>query len=208
MPPWKEEESEEEDEFRECSDSCSHFDSLNQCACWQAGPWCSNPTPPREMPVTSTIRRTMVTNTLHEPSTAQIRDALLALPDGPVKVWVGRNFTSFIGGVARMGFLYQYLVAGRVSEVFGKYGGQRRHAVEFKVDGVPAVMFVVKTAKRKSERGWTLRPATLPLDPSSSPYLRWRWNTLKASSRKSIPLDWLRTPTPPSGTRGLDAEDI
>ena len=38
MPPWEEEESEEEDEIRECSESCPHFDSLNQC-CWQAGPW-------------------------------------------------------------------------------------------------------------------------------------------------------------------------
>jgi hypothetical protein len=110
-----------------------------------------------------------LTNSLHEPSSAQIRDTLLSLPDGPVKVWVGRNFTSIDGCRARMGFLYQYLVAGRVSEVFGKYGPQRRHAVELKVDGIPAVMFVVKTAKRKSERGWTLRPATLPLDPKYEP---------------------------------------
>ena len=28
----------EQDEERECSESCPHFDSLNEC-CWQAGPW-------------------------------------------------------------------------------------------------------------------------------------------------------------------------
>ena len=31
-------ENEEEDRQRECGDSCSHFDSLNQC-CWQSGDW-------------------------------------------------------------------------------------------------------------------------------------------------------------------------
>jgi len=34
--PWEEFDS--EDEKRECSESCPHFDGLNQC-CWQSGPW-------------------------------------------------------------------------------------------------------------------------------------------------------------------------
>ena len=28
----------DEERTRECNNSCSHFDNLNQC-CWQSGPW-------------------------------------------------------------------------------------------------------------------------------------------------------------------------
>jgi hypothetical protein len=32
---WQEDDYEEKDQDRECSESCAHYDSLNQC-CWQA----------------------------------------------------------------------------------------------------------------------------------------------------------------------------
>ena len=86
----------------------------------------------------------------------------------------------------RMAFMYQLLIAGRISEVCGKYApkGNEVYEVEFKVpihppqviDGViiqptefvsvPAAMFVVKTAKREGK----LRAASLPLDPKYEPW--------------------------------------
>ena len=54
---------------------------------------------------------------------------------------------------------YEYLICGRVSEVCGKWGpiGTDAQIVEF--DGEEAVLFTVKTAKRKGK----LRPVALPL---------------------------------------------
>lgn len=54
---------------------------------------------------------------------------------------------------------YEYLICGRVSEVCGKYGPKGTDAQIVEIDGEEAVLFPVKTAKRKGK----LRPVVLPL---------------------------------------------
>ena len=54
---------------------------------------------------------------------------------------------------------YEYLICGRVSEVCGKYGPKGTDAQIVEIDGEEAVLFLVKTAKRKGK----LRPVALPL---------------------------------------------
>ena len=94
------------------------------------------------------------------PSTAEVRRRIEAIEDEKY----------------RLCFMYQYLIAGRISEVCGKYAPRGFEALEteFAFEGktYPAVLFAVKTAKRKSERGWTLRPAAVPLDPEYEPWAR------------------------------------
>jgi hypothetical protein len=77
----------------------------------------------------------------------------------------------------RFGFMAQYLWLGRVSEVFGKYMPTKDsyRLTTFKifkpdetVEEVEAVMFIVKTAKRKG----LLRPVALPLDEKYEPWTR------------------------------------
>ena len=66
----------------------------------------------------------------------------------------------------RFAFMYQYLIAGRISEVAGRYGPRGNEVMETDFDGEPAVMFVVKTAKRKGR----LRPVALPLNADYEPW--------------------------------------
>jgi hypothetical protein len=66
----------------------------------------------------------------------------------------------------RMAFAYQYLIAGRISEVCGHYGPQSTEYLETDFDGEPAVMFIVKTAKRKGR----LRPVAVPMNPEYEPW--------------------------------------
>jgi hypothetical protein len=68
----------------------------------------------------------------------------------------------------RMAFRFQYLIAGRISEVCGKYAPLKTDAVEVDFDGVAAVLFVVKTAKRKGK----LRACAVPLDETYEPWAR------------------------------------
>ncbi|MBW2671998.1 MAG: hypothetical protein JRD89_01115 [Deltaproteobacteria bacterium] len=101
----------------------------------------------------------------------------------------------------RHALMFQFLVGGRISEVCGKYAPTGSHAfrVNFLVDGeeVPAVLFAVKTAKRRGR----LRPAAVPLDPRYEPFTK--------------PLyDWFRThehpfalgPTPRTSVRYLQSK--
>lgn len=106
------------------------------------------------------------------PSSAGIRSVLMNLPEETIKIQVGSWGIPIDGLTAKMALLYEYLIAGRICEVCGKYAPQRRHAIELEVWGEPAIMFVVKTAKRKSERGWSLRAATVPLSPKYEPLTR------------------------------------
>jgi hypothetical protein len=106
------------------------------------------------------------------PSSSEVRGVLEALPEDTVRTMVGNWSIPIDGYVAKMAFLYEYLIAGRICEVCGKYAPQRRHSIELKVFGEPAVMFIVKTAKRKTKRGWSLRPATIPLNPAYEPLTR------------------------------------
>lgn len=116
------------------------------------------------------------------PSSANIRSVLLGLPEGTVKVPVGKWTIPIDGYVAKMGYIYQYLVAGRVIEVFGSYGPQRRHVIELELDGEPALMFAVKTGKRQTKRGWTLRPATVPLNPLYEPLTKILYEYIKTKN--------------------------
>ena len=70
----------------------------------------------------------------------------------------------------QMAFKFQLLAAGRISEVAGKYApkGVDAYDVSFDVNSeeVPAVMFVLRTAKRKGK----LRACALPLDSKYEPW--------------------------------------
>jgi hypothetical protein len=66
----------------------------------------------------------------------------------------------------RLAFMYQYLIAGRISEVAGKYGPVGNDAIKTDFDGESAVMFIVKTAKRKGR----LRGCAVPLNPEYEPW--------------------------------------
>ena len=88
----------------------------------------------------------------------------------------------------RMAFMYQLLIAGRISEVCGPYApkGIEVYEVEFEAPKhpkltellnpdfqvemikVPAAMFVAKTAKREGK----LRAAALPLSPEYEPWTK------------------------------------
>ena len=86
----------------------------------------------------------------------------------------------------RLAFMFQLLVAGRISEVCGRYAPAGMDALKIELDvpkypdlvqlmtrnfqlemiRVPAVLFVVKTAKRKGK----LRACAMPLDPKYEPW--------------------------------------
>jgi hypothetical protein len=66
----------------------------------------------------------------------------------------------------RLGFMAQYLWLGRVSEVFGKYMPTRDCFRLTEFEGEEAVMFIVRTAKRKGR----LRPVALPLKKEYEPW--------------------------------------
>jgi len=121
------------------------------------------------------------------PSSAEMRGALEGLPEELIRVQVGSWSIPIDGLVAKMGLLYEYLVAGRICEVCGKYAPQRKHTKELKIDGVPAIMFAVKTAKRKTKRGWTLRPATVPLNPVFEPLTQKIYDYIKTFEAEEYP---------------------
>lgn len=137
------------------------------------------------------------------PSSAEIRGVLEGLTEEPIRVQLGSWNIPMDGLVAKMGFLYEYLIAGRISEVAGKYAPQRKHTIELKVDGVPAVMFVVKTAKRKTKRGWTLRPATVPLNPEYEPLTQKVYNYIKTFAPEEYP--FMLAPNPDTSKRYAEA---
>lgn len=137
------------------------------------------------------------------PSSAEVRGVLEDLPEETVKVKVGTWTISIDGATAKMGLLYEYLIAGRICEVCGKYAPQRKHAIELKVDGVPALMFVVKTAKRKTKRGWTLRPATVPLNPIYEPLTQKVYSYIKTFKPEEYP--FMLAPNPETSKRYAEA---
>ena len=66
----------------------------------------------------------------------------------------------------RHGFMLEYLALGRVSEIFGKYMPCKTDVILTDFDGVEAVMFIIKTAKRKG----MLRPVAVPLNKEYEPF--------------------------------------
>jgi len=66
----------------------------------------------------------------------------------------------------RMAFIYQYLIAGRISEVCGRYAPRKEDMILTDFDGELAIMFIVKTAKRKGR----LRGVAIPLRVDYEPW--------------------------------------
>lgn len=65
-----------------------------------------------------------------------------------------------------MAFKHQYLIAGRISEVCGRYAPKGDDVVVEDFDGELAAMFIVKTAKRKGR----LRGVAVPLRVDYEPW--------------------------------------
>ena len=122
------------------------------------------------------------------PSSALVRARIEAIPDGVIRgktsPGAGHGFEAD-GRRVRMGFMFNHLVAGRLVEAFGKYMPTRDHAIKMnvklfdprqadadveKAPSEPAVLFLVKTAKRHNEKGWTIRPVMVPLNPVYEPW--------------------------------------
>lgn len=90
------------------------------------------------------------------PSDKAVRERVLAIEDEQT----------------RLALMYQYLTAGRISEVCGRYAPRGVDAFEvefvFEEEAYPAVLFVVKTAKRRGK----LRPCAIPLDAQYEPWTK------------------------------------
>jgi len=86
------------------------------------------------------------------PSDSEIRERILAVGNYSEKL--------------KFGFMYMYLIAGRVSEVFGKYAPRGDDVFLTDFNGEPAALFAVKTAKRRG----MLRPVALPLRQDYEPW--------------------------------------
>ena len=98
---------------------------------------------------------------------------LEALPEeGRVRVRHGSYRCVVDARTAKFALLYEYLSAGRSVEVSGKYQPKRKHAIALNVDGESAVLFAHKTAKRKTDQGWLLRPILLPLNGAYDPLVK------------------------------------
>jgi len=98
---------------------------------------------------------------------------------------VRRRIDAVEDEVYRNALRYQYLICGRVSEVVGKYAPLGNHFAIVDFDGVEAVLFMVRTAKRRNN---PLRPVALPLDrryePWAEPLLEW---FTERGDRKAFP---------------------
>lgn len=84
------------------------------------------------------------------PDDAEIRARIEAVPDEKY----------------RMAFKYMYLIAGRISEVCGRYAPRGDEAIVTDFGGEMAVLFIVKTAKRKGR----LRGVAVPLRVDYEPW--------------------------------------
>ena len=109
---------------------------------------------------------------LRLPSSAEVRRVIEAAPEEVIKLQRGNRYIKVDGRAAKMGLMAQYLVAGRSCEVAGKYMLHGKHAIEIEIDGEPAVLFAVRTAKQHKRNGWILRPNILPLNPDYEPWTR------------------------------------
>jgi len=70
----------------------------------------------------------------------------------------------------QMAMKYQYIVAGRVAEIAGKYQPEDNLVYPVYINDIESVLFPVKTAKRKTESGWTLRGPAVPFNPKYEPW--------------------------------------
>jgi len=79
----------------------------------------------------------------------------------------------------QMAMKYQYLVAGRVSETAGKYQPGTELAYPVYINGEECLLLPVKTAKRKTEEGWSLRGPSIPFNPDFEPWAEELWEYLQ-----------------------------
>jgi hypothetical protein len=122
------------------------------------------------------------------PSSGEVRRVLEELPEeGRIHVRHGGYRCVVEARPAKYALMYEYLTAGRISEVSGKYQPKRKHAIEMKIDGEPAVLFAHKTAKRKTKLGWLLRPIFLPLDPKYDPMVKRVYDYIKEYEPEEYP---------------------
>jgi len=70
------------------------------------------------------------------------------------------------GKIYQNALRYLYLTAGRPSEVSGKYAPIGDDAVRTEIDGIEAVIFPIKTARRRGK----IRPVALPLPEKFEPW--------------------------------------
>ncbi len=83
----------------------------------------------------------------------------------------------------RMAHKYQYLIAGRESEVVGKYRPTGTDARLTTFNGVESVLFAVKSAKHRGR----LRPCAVPLESKYEPWTKEVYNYMKG---KQDPFDF------------------
>jgi len=86
----------------------------------------------------------------HQPTDAEVRARIMTIKDEKY----------------RYAFMFQLLCCARISEVCGKYAPRGTDFLETDFKGEPAVMFIVKTAKRKGR----LRPCAVPLNHEYEPW--------------------------------------
>jgi len=79
----------------------------------------------------------------------------------------------------QMAMKYQYIVAGRVSEIAGKYQPGTNLAYPVYINEVESLLLPVKTAKRKTEEGWSLRGPAIPFDKDCEPWTEEIWEYLQ-----------------------------
>ena len=79
----------------------------------------------------------------------------------------------------QMAMKYQYLVAGRVAEIAGKYQPETDLAYPVMIKDVESLLIPVKTAKRKTEEGWSLRGPAIPFVKNFEPWTEELWEYLQ-----------------------------
>ena len=79
----------------------------------------------------------------------------------------------------QMAMKYEYIVAGRVAEIAGKYQPETNLAYPVNIKNIESLLIPVKTAKRKTESGWSLRGPAIPFDPKYEPWTEELWEYLQ-----------------------------
>ena len=83
----------------------------------------------------------------------------------------------------QMGMKYEYIVAGRVAEIAGKYQPVTDLAYPVYIKDIESLLIPVKTAKRKTEEGWSFRGPAIPFDPNCEPWTEELWEYLQDNKK-------------------------
>lgn len=79
----------------------------------------------------------------------------------------------------QMAMKYEYIVAGRVAEIAGKYQPETDLAYPVYINDIESLLIPVKTAKRKTEEGWSLRGPAIPFNKKFEPWTEELWDYLQ-----------------------------